>query len=169
MMHRIKLSNMNKYALVDDEDYPLLKRHNRRRCTNKSSKTYYAATCMANTQIKMHHFIVGKVRTMMVIDHINRNGLDNRKENLRVVTWSENSINKGGMKRRNSSSKYRGVGLDKSYKKRKKWKAYIRKGAKCLHLGLFDNEINAAKAYDKMAKELFGGHCFLNEREFNLK
>ena len=75
-----------------------------------------------------------------IIDHINSNPLDNRKENLRIVTAHQNSMN---CKSRKSSSKYIGVS---KYKKSKKWKVYI---SKQIYLGQFDDEIEAAKVRDK--------------------
>ena len=75
------------------------------------------------------------------IDHINNNPLDNRVQNLRVVSPQQNALNKSSA--RNSSSKYTGVSW---YKKYNKWKASIRVNGKNTHLGYFENEVDAFNA-----------------------
>jgi hypothetical protein len=93
----------------------------------------------------------------LVCDHINRHGLDNRKKNLRNCTKGENNLNQGG--ERNSASKYKGVYWKKDTKK---WAACIKKGGKRKHLGYFDDEAEAAKAYDDAARRLHGQFAGLN-------
>lgn len=85
------------------------------------------------------------------VDHINGNRSDNRWENLRTCTRSENLQNK--RKNGYGTSKYRGVSF---YKNRNKYEAYIDKNGKRKKLGYFDREIDAARAYDEAAKEMFG-------------
>jgi len=101
-------------------------------------------------------------------DHINGNGLDNRRENLRLVSNSQNSMNSRKPIARNGSSygklsKYKGVSR---YKKRNGkpggYYACVRKGGKRYHIGGCLSEEDAAKAYDKKAKELFGEYASLN-------
>lgn len=81
------------------------------------------------------------------IDHKNINPLDNRIENLRVVNVSQNTRNQN--KRKNCSSKYRGVSRD-----RNKWRADIQIDGKHKHLGLFDIEEEAAECYKKAYDEI---------------
>lgn len=76
-----------------------------------------------------------------MLDHINQDKLDNRIENLREATHSQNSRNKKGRGR----SKYRGVSW---HSENDKWRARIKVNGKTIHLGLFDTEIEAAQAYD---------------------
>ena len=90
------------------------------------------------------------------LDHINGIKDDNRIENLREVTHSQNHMNKKSNK--NSTSIYKGVNWDKGCKK---WKASIRKN-KLKHLGVFISEKEAAQVYNKAAKELFGKYANLN-------
>jgi len=93
------------------------------------------------------------------VDHINRNKLDNRRENLRECTRSQNSMNKGKMvsEKRQFKSKYKGVCRNKGL-----WRARIYKDAKQISLGYFDTEEEAARAYDNKAYELFGNFAALN-------
>ena len=91
------------------------------------------------------------------IDHINHNGLDNRRCNLRVATHSENMRNR--KPQLGTSSKFKGVCW---MKKVNKWQVSIRYNKVKLHLGLYSNEIKAAKAYDGVAKELHGEFARLN-------
>lgn len=89
-----------------------------------------------------------------VVDHINHDTLDNRRCNLRVCTNQQNSMNQ--RPQAGKSSKYKGVS------KTIKYQASISYNGKSIHLGVFDDEIEAAKAYDVKAKELFGEFAYLN-------
>lgn len=91
------------------------------------------------------------------IDHTNQDKLDNRWSNLRSATSSENSINRPV--KNNTSSKYVGVSWSKVCKK---WHAYIGKERKKYNLGFFECEIEAAKTYDKAARNLHGEFANLN-------
>lgn len=95
----------------------------------------------------LHRFILN-YNGKNFIDHINGNKLDNRKSNLRIVTPKQNSMNKSSAK--NSSSKYIGV-----YYENNKWRARINVNGKNMHLGCFENEIDAAKARDVATKKHF--------------
>jgi hypothetical protein len=92
-----------------------------------------------------------------LVDHINNNPLDNRKNNLRIVTHQQNNMNKSSKK--NSSSKYIGV---RFHKKSNKWEANIYFNNKLKYLGIFKTEIEAAKARDLATKEYFGEYGKLN-------
>jgi hypothetical protein len=83
------------------------------------------------------------------VDHINHNGLDNRRENLRLCTQQQNNLNV--RKRSNTSSKFKGVYW---YKQRQKWAVYCCIDGKGKHLGLFTSELEAAVAYDNFVKTL---------------
>lgn len=101
-----------------------------------------------------------KLKQTDVVDHINRNRLDNRIKNLRLVTQKENTQNVS--KQKNTSSKYKGVSL---HKQSNKWTAQIMHNLKITYLGFFDNEEDAARAYNQKAEELNNqGACYsLNE------
>jgi hypothetical protein len=95
----------------------------------------------------------------LVVDHINHNGLDNRKANIRPATRAQNNFNKLIVKRKDSSSKYKGVNWKKC---KKKWQARIHVNGECKFIGYFKDEIQAAKAYDKAAKKYHGEFASLN-------
>jgi len=93
----------------------------------------------------------------LVVDHIDRNGLNNRRSNLRLCSAAQNACNSGSA--RGSSSKYKGVCWNK---REGKWVASIRFKNKLHLMGYFTDEIAAAKAYDKSASEFFGEFAYLN-------
>lgn len=97
----------------------------------------------------------------LVVDHINRNGLDNRRANLRLVTIAQNNMNRRPWSR---SSKFKGVSF---HKNQNRFIARITVNGKRLHLGSFINESAAAKAYDKAALEHFGQFAYLNFPKYN--
>jgi len=112
------------------------------------------------TGLYLHHLIMGKPPKGKCIDHINHDGLNNRKENLRFVTQSQNGQN--SRKSKNCSSRYKGVSLHKRPRS-KRWAAHITHKRKKTHIGYFTCEHEAALAYNKKAKELWGEHALLNE------
>jgi hypothetical protein len=136
-------------ALVDDADYDLVIQHPW--CVKESAKAHsgpYAQTSIYVPQkrtVQMHKLITGWPRT----DHINHDGLDNRRENLRPATPGQNCAN--SRKRAQASSIYKGVSLSSGGK----YLAAACKG-KIMPLGSFDNELHAAMAYDIVAAKLFG-------------
>lgn len=151
-------------ALVDDEDFEWLsqfKWHPRAPDLKTGNHSFYACTSArgqaesGSGSRKMHRFIVQGTGD---VDHINGDGLDNRRSNLRTCSSSQNSANS-----RKSvhlkSSRYKGVSLRK---REKKWVARIRKSGVLIHLGRFTEEISAALAYNAKALELFGEFAKLN-------
>ena len=150
----IKLS-FNRVAIVDAEDYDRLSKY--RWCTVKGSRTCYAKTFHLSGAILSMHRMVANAPKGLFVDHINHNGLDNRRRNLRVCTYIENQRNK--RPKPGCTSEYKGVHWCKG---RNKFRANIYLNRKAIHLGYFKNEIEAARAYDKKAKELFGEFAYLN-------
>jgi len=107
----------------------------------------------------MHNEVIRPPKGL-INDHINRNGLDNRKANLRPVTRAQNTLNRlYTFKRKGSPSKYKGVTW---HKYTKKWQVQICYAGKHKFVGYFNNEIEAAKAYDKAARKFHGDFAVLN-------
>jgi hypothetical protein len=143
-----------KLAIVDAEDYSRLNKL--KWYANRAKRTYYARGTIKGTRVGMHRQIL-TAPPHLYVDHKNRNGLDNRKSNLRLCTHFQNQQNRRPSL--NGKSKYKGVCWSKRHKK---FRARITYNKKSFHLGLFDSEIDAAKAYDKKARELFGEFAYLN-------
>ena len=143
-----------KLAIVDAEDYDWLIQYNW--CACKCRNTFYATRMGGGRTIRMHREIMHAPKGVMC-DHINHNGFDNRKSNLRLCTNAQNSYNQQA--RSSCTSKYKGVHWNKP---NNKWVARIAFKQKRMHIGCFDNEIKAAMAYDKKAKELFGEFAYPN-------
>jgi len=153
------LLTQDKVALVDDEDYEKLNQYKWH--ADKDKTTFYArrTTYCDGKQInvKMHRFIMNVSRGIEV-DHRDFDGLNNQKYNLRTATRFNNNCNKKKYGK-GSTSQYKGVGY---YPRYKKWLARIGLNGKRKCLGYFDDEIEAAKAYDRAAIIHFGEFAFLN-------
>jgi len=151
-----------KYAIVDVEDYEKLAKY--KWYAAKSDRRFYGqrkvvlknGKCGTYT-IRMQRLIL-KPQQGKIIDHINHNGLDNRKANLRFVTPLQNSWN-ARKRLGNYTSKYKGVYF---HKRDRRWHTKIRCKGREIFLGYFKDEKTAARAYDEKAKELFGLYAVLN-------
>ena len=131
-----------KVALVDDDDYEELSKF--KWCAVKIKKWYYAVHYSPQNNSQSHqlymHAVIAGTPVGMHTDHINGNGLDNRRENLRVVTCRQNQQNQHVI----TTSKYPGVHWHKRYQK---WQAQIWIEGKNRFLGYFDDENDAYHAY----------------------
>ena len=141
-------------AMVDEADYASLIRY--KWCAIRASRTFYASAYVKSRNLTMHRMLMGPPKGM-VVDHINHNGLDNRRGNLRICTIAQNSRNR--QPGRGEKVKYKGVSF---YKSHQKFRASIRRGDHRLTIGYFEDEVAAAVAYDEKAKELFGEYAYLN-------
>lgn len=119
----------------------------------------YAVREEHGVQVKLHRRLLGASDTEDV-DHINGDGLDNRRENLRKATPKQNTRN--ARKRTSGTSKYKGVCADVSGSARSRWRARIRVNRKLIHLGRFATEEKAAHAYDEAARKFFGEFACVN-------
>lgn len=142
-MRRIPLSQ-GKFALVDDEDFETLSRL-KWHAVKIRSNFYAARKKVGGPMIYMHRSLLGDPPGM-VCDHINGDGLDNRRSNLRLCTDAENR--KAFRKKTSGHSKYRGVTRSA---RDGRWYAYISLTGKHTHLGVFRSEVDAARAYDRAA------------------
>ena len=135
----------------DDEDHALLSRYRWRVRPTHTPGLFYAITHTTTdgrrTTVHMHTLLSGRG-----CDHINHDGLDNRRSNLRSATLSQQG---GNRQPGTHSSKFKGVHW---YKKSGRWRAKIQSR----HLGTFDSELDAARAYDAAALHLWGAYALLN-------
>lgn len=167
-MKEIKLSQQGKHknkhvALVDDEDYEYLNQW--RWSRGKVGSIHYAMrTCNQKKgerpiRIMMHRLIMNTPKEMNV-DHIDHNGLNNQKSNLRNCTQKENTRNTSP--RKGSRSKYLGVSVQRK-KTRNGIAIYYRvKVKQRINIGNFKTEIEAALAYNEAAKYYYGEFANLN-------
>lgn len=142
-----------KFALVDDEDFEYLTQW--KWCAVRSDTTFYAERGESGHHIRMHADIMNNPKGMEV-DHRNRNGLDNRRENLRVCTNQQNKMNRGRFS--SNTSGFKGVSLTDHGT----YQARIQVNKKRINLGSFADATQAARAYDKAANQYFGEFAWLN-------
>jgi len=154
---RIRLTK-DKFAIVDPDDYQKLSQHHWQLLEGESKKCY--AACLENRKIVYMHRVIMNAPEGKIVDHRNREGLDNTKRNLRLATHSQNCCNRTRTK--SGSSKYKGI----RYRgKKRKWEASICYNGIYKHLGTFENEEDAARAYDEAAKIYHGEFAVLNFEE----
>lgn len=140
-----------KFAIVDAADFDYLSGF--RWHAKESRGRFYAATVIDGKSVAMHQLLMAPPPGM-VVDHIDGNGLNNRRDNLRICTPQQNRRN---TRPRRKSSAFLGVSRCGD-----KFKARIKHDRHELYLGLFTDEIEAAKARDRKAKKLFGPFAWLN-------
>jgi len=121
----------------------------------KAPHTHYVVATINKSMVPMHRILLEVPRGVM-IDHINRNGLDNRRSNLRQVTNSANVQNSGI--RSDNNSGYKGVHM----RPNGSYQARISYQGRRVVLGHYDDPVLAAKVYDTAARHFFGDHCGLN-------
>lgn len=144
-------------TLVDDEDYDRVMAAGKW-YAHRNGRVFYARRNVRlpdgrQGAVLLHAFLTG----FAVTDHVNRDGLDNRRANLREATHAENVRN--ARRRSDNQSGFKGVTW---HKQCRKWNAQIRTGADRRHLGLFSTPDAAARAYDEAAREMFGEFAGLN-------
>jgi hypothetical protein len=153
-MKEIKLTQ-GKVALVDDEDYVFLNQFKWH--AQKDLNTFYAIRTDRTTgrqlKISMHRIIM-ETTINSFVDHIDHNGLNNQRSNLRNCSHAQNHANRNA----NKTSKYKGI----SIRKNGQVIAEIRLGKNRIYLGCFKDARKAAMAYDKKALELNGEFANLN-------
>ncbi|MCB1469043.1 MAG: HNH endonuclease [Rhizobiaceae bacterium] len=140
------------YAIVDDEDYERVSA-----CKWWTQKGKGGCLYAVRSRGQLLHREIMRVGPGQFVDHINRDGLDNRKANLRVCTNAQNMANQA--KRKGTSSRYKGVHVTASGK----YVATIESAGTILHLGTFREEERAARQYDRAARVFFGNFARTNE------
>lgn len=158
-MKKIKLSR-GQTTKVSDKDFSKLMVGNKwyALLVPRTGKFYAVRTFLEKGVKKMqymHRLVMGIEDPNILVDHKDRDSLNNQDDNLRVAT---NSVNLQNQTKRKATSKYIGVSWSTD---RKKWAAHIKKG-KNIGLGRYTSEIEAAKAYDSAATQLYGEDARLN-------
>ena len=143
-MKEIPLAGNKGVVLVDDEDYELLSKYSWYRVSGHG--TDYAVARIYG------HRLLMDAKPGEIIDHINGNGLDDQKNNLRRCTAAQNQANRK-QKRAGTTSKYRGVFWAK---RDQKWVARIRANGIRYNIGSFASELEAAEAYQQELRKHFG-------------
>lgn len=149
-----------KVAIVDDDDFARLIQH--KWTYLEHTHGGYALRNGRDTNpirhtVLMHREIMSAGIGFMV-DHINGDTLDNRKSNLRLCTNAQNMRNQK-RHRDNKTSRYKGVSLKRDCNK---YRAQLCTNGKVTHLGYFDSELDAARAYDQAALKYHGEFARLN-------
>lgn len=152
------------FTLIDAEDFVEVSKFswglNKKEA---GKKTDYVRGGVNGTEVKLHRFLMGSIPEGMVVDHINGDGLDNRRSNLRVCTQQDNRRNESKKAVYRAASPFKGVSWDKD---RSKWAAKISYNGTTRNLGRFDEEVQAALAYDEVAKQVFGKFARCNSDLF---
>lgn len=154
------------FAFISEDDYESVSKYNWGVDTAKY--TTYARAFIGGKTVRLHRFIMNIKDPKIMCDHKDGNGLNNTRDNLRVCTPSQNQKNK----RSSGVSKYLGVHIAnyKSYSKKqnkivvyKRIRSAINHNGKCIHLGLFKTEKDAAIAYNIAAEKYHGEFARLNK------
>jgi hypothetical protein len=138
-------------AIIDDEDHEMVSAYKWH--ARKSRNTFYAR---ASDGTLMHRLIIGAGKGE-ITDHEDRNGLNNRRSNLRITNHVGNVVNYPG---RNKHG-YKGIMFDPRCKS-KPWQAMCRHNGKNVTAGMYATQELAAMAYDKLARELHGPTAYVN-------
>jgi hypothetical protein len=159
---RIPLTE-GKFTIVDPQDFYVF--NNFQWCAVKHKSLFHAVRLINGsnniTKIVSLHTEMMNPPKGLVVDHRNRDGLDNRRANLRLATHSQNRCNTNRSKV-GCSSQYRGVYW---HKQKKCWRAHLQYEGKWIWLGRFDSELDAARAYDNAARKYHGEFARLNFSE----
>lgn len=150
--------------IVDDEDFEILSEFNWAFQPNNYQSGGYAIRSLPRQRGKPRHTIsmhrqILEVDDDLATDHINGNGLDNRRANLRIATTQTNAFNRGKPNVL-CTSKYKGVLRRKG---KNGWETRLKYNGKAIHLGVFLTEREGAMAYNYAAKLMFGEFARLNE------
>jgi len=153
-MKDIKLSG-GYVALVDDGDFDNLNKY--KWYAQVAKYVNYARGTVDKKPVMMHRFIMGVTDPSICVDHRDGDGLNNQRSNLRIATKSQNNTNR--LRYKNLTGKYRGVSWSKQ---NGNWRAQIRLNTKKINLGGYDNQEDAAKAYNEAAIKYHGDFAIIN-------
>ncbi|MHC4185837.1 MAG: HNH endonuclease [Planctomycetota bacterium] len=156
---RIKLTR-GKYAIVDVEDFERLNQYKWHSTHYGYAKRAVSKRCgKGRKQVEVYmHKLVCPAPAGMIVDHINRNSVDNRRVNLRAATQKQNVWNRKFARKR-GRTRYNGIRWDKN---KEKWQVRLTIDGRRRSFGYYADEIEAAKAYDRAARKYRGEYAFLN-------
>lgn len=154
-------------ALIDTDDLSKVRSFPNTWCAlwSSSSKQFYVFGQIQEAGIRkavLLHRLITDAPDGFDVDHINRDSLDNRRQNLRVVTRQRNILNTRGVYVNNTSG-YRGVSWIKS---KRRWRAEIRKDRRRYFLGTFSSKEDAKEAYNRKFREFFPGVPIPDEPDY---
>jgi hypothetical protein len=155
-MAKITLENGG-YAICDDCDEHWLSRFKWHSRSSERAHSEYAATFIGNSMIYMHRLVVGTCGKGLVADHIDHNGLNNRRDNLRVCHYTQNAAYSVKIKKK-GATKFKGVRSRRSGR----WGAEVRRGGKILSFGTHATPEDAARAYDENISKIDGPFAMTN-------
>jgi len=141
-------------AIIDDGDAEIVAPFRWTQAKSRRGLTYARSTCHRNG-VRMHRLILG-AKLDEQVDHDNGNGLDNRRENIRIATPSKQAMNR--RRKENAAGPYKGVTQHVGGK----WQAHIQKDGRLARIGLFSTAEEAARAYDRMARLVHGEYARIN-------
>jgi len=160
----IYLTN-NQICIIDSKDLSICHKNYKGSWSaklDKRSNSYYVYGSIKKDNgyksILFHRYLLGLSEKKIIVDHKDHNPLNNSRENLRICTMQQNAANQ--KPQINKSSKYKGVSWVKS---KRKWISKIKFNGVNIHLGQYDDEIEAAKSYELKAKELFGEFAYVGQ------
>lgn len=156
MAREIHLSTGGLVALVDDIDFDLIAAHCWRPHRGAGRVTYAKATVDGISGVLMHRLIL-QPPPEMGVDHINWNGLDNQRANLRPCTAAQNAANR--RPRSGGTSRFKGVSWSIA---RRCWRVAVWLNYRVVYYALFETEEAAARAYDHAATQAHGAFAYLN-------
>lgn len=142
-------TNTNKPFYFDLEDYDRIKEH------AWLENNGYIVTSIENKHVLLHRFILDVSDFKIQVDHIGHKPYDNRKKYLRICSNTENQHNKGINK--NNTSGFTGINEQHG-----KWRAYIWRNSKYIHLGMFDNKEDAIAARKAAEEKYYGEYSYDN-------
>jgi hypothetical protein len=157
----VPLSKSPRFALIDAEDAPLVstRKWHEFRCDNAVYAASNRPIIIDGISYSLMHRLILRAKPGMDVDHRDRDGLDNRRSQLRCCSRQQNNWN--SVPHTGTSSTYKGVAWRKD---RLIWRAFIKnpETRRFQHLGYFRMELDAARAYDDAAARLFGEFARLN-------
>lgn len=145
-------TNTKNEFYIDIDDYEKVKRY-----SWYENKDGYLMSRINYKLVRLHRFIMNVEDSKTIVDHANHNTLDNRKNNLRIVTRSQNNMNK-----ELSSNNHSGVAGVMWDKDNMKWMAYITKNYHRKHLGYYENFEDAVKVRKEAEEKYFGEYSYDN-------